>query len=464
MASRRAASNLRCVAGQRHAVYSYPGCLHQALRLSIREAQLQPRQDVKSLATTSRRWSEVAHTDEADRRMRPSLSGIEALEAELAAQDGTSNKASKVASRTAKAKGSDLEMLEEEYSMKDTISQTKERGPLLEQEEEAAEESESNAPWYLESSQGEPEANPFAERQRLPDLPSNAPPILQPLLQHISVDLGMDYLNIIDLRVLDPPPALGANLVMIFGTARSEKHLNVSADRLCRWLRTNYKLTPNADGLLGRNELKLKLRRKARRLRMLGAAGAVETPNADDGITTGWVCVNVGSVENGPMPQKEERQGFIGFGARSDQAKIVVQLMTEEKRSEVDLEGLWQGTLEREHRKMEGERRAWEKLDKAKEEASKDVPEDLRHQGSTRSFPPPMATSYPAQQVRRFHLSTRLHRADDVRLTTNEEPDENELEPYLLPDELQPQKGPLSNTAAALTLRTHVDYLKSTLR
>lgn len=192
---------------------------------------------------------------------------------------------------------------------------------------------------------------------------------------------------------------------------------------------------------------------------MLGAAGASETPNADDGITTGWVCVNVGSVENGKdAPQQEQRKDFVGFGARSGQAKIVVQMLTEEKRSEVDLEGLWQGMLEREHRKMEGERRAWAKLDQ-QVDSNEDGRND-KHQSLKHSFPPAVATSYPAQQVRRFHSSTSRHRADDVRSTTIEEPDEDELEPYLLPDELQPQTGPLSDTAAAVTLQTHVDYLR----
>ena len=81
---------------------------------------------------------------------------------------------------------------------------------------------------------------------------------------------------------------------MLIGTARSEKHLHVSADRLCRWLRSTYKLRPNADGLLGRNELKLKLKRKAKKAKLLGSS---TDENADDGVRTGWVCVDVGVVQ-----------------------------------------------------------------------------------------------------------------------------------------------------------------------
>lgn len=224
--------------------------------------------------------------------------------------------------------------------------------------------SPSQLPWYLQVETPEPptQNHPLAQRQTIPELPPNPPSILSPILHYLSVESGLDNLNLIDLRHLNPPPALGANLLMIIGTARSVKHLNVSADRFCRWLRTNYKLKPFADGLLGRNELKLKLRRKARRLKLAQSVGNTLEATRDDGITTGWICVNVGSVE---IEEKTTRQyselsksktphvestlaiqdanhaGYIGFGSRSTAPRIVVQMFTEEKRAEMDLEGLW---------------------------------------------------------------------------------------------------------------------------
>jgi hypothetical protein len=215
----------------------------------------------------------------------------------------------------------------------------------------------AHIPWYLQqSSEVTSTESPMANRQRLPDLPDHPPPLLQPLLNHVSVELGMDDLSLLDLRQLDPPPALGANLIMIVGTARSEKHLHVSADRLCRWLRTEYKMTPFADGLLGRNELKLKMKRKAKRARLMSAVGAKSTGEgeADDGIRTGWVCVNLGKVEGGELPDDagkvQRAEGIIGFGAKSTGTNIVLQLMTEEKRGEVDLEKLWTGIMNRARR------------------------------------------------------------------------------------------------------------------
>lgn len=274
-------------------------------------------------------------------------------------------------------------------------------------------------PWYLQVERPKPQfddAHPLAERQRIPDLPEHPPPILQELLEHISVDLGLDDLNILDLRHLDPPAALGSKLLMIVGTARSEKHLHVSADRFCRWLRSTHKLRPHAAGLLGRNELKLKLRRKARRSKLMANVGASETSSSlDDGIRTGWICVTVGRVEaaEGDRPIAEEREGggFVGFGRRTDGVNVVVQMFTEEKRVETDLEGLWEGVL----------RRAAKETERGKEELESqqqsDGPTPMMIQGlgecvtaSPAQRQPHTGSSFPktsnvqsVQQIRRLH-------------------------------------------------------------
>ncbi|KAL9008335.1 MAG: hypothetical protein Q9173_006528 [Seirophora scorigena] len=187
------------------------------------------------------------------------------------------------------------------------------------------------------------------------------------MLEHISVDLGLDDLYLLDLRDIDPPPALGANLMMIIGTARSEKHLHVSADRFCRWLRTTHKLSPYADGLLGRGELRLKLKRKNRRARMLNSVGASDSGNTDDGIRTGWVCVNIGLIEDNRNAAQEsmdqQDDDYVGFGGGSSDVRMVVQMLTEEKREELDLELFWQQALGRYIRKRD-------RIAKAGEESS----------------------------------------------------------------------------------------------
>lgn len=214
----------------------------------------------------------------------------------------------------------------------------------VQQREEPAEV--STVPWYLQVDTPQIKPQPLSERQQIPDLPESPPSILQPLLQRLSVELGLDNLSLLDLRKLDPPPALGANLMMVIGTARSERHLHVSADRLCRWLRSTYSLRPDADGLLGRNELKMKLRRKARRAKLLGS---MDDDNEDDGVRTGWVCVDVGVVETAETVTEGEPESnnFVGFGRQTDGVRVVVQMLTEEKREEIDLESLWGGILRR---------------------------------------------------------------------------------------------------------------------
>lgn len=218
--------------------------------------------------------------------------------------------------------------------MDHTEAETVENG-----EGQKPEESSSNDanPWYLEV---EPPKHPtlVAHLPPLPDVPPNSPQLVGPLLKFTSEDLGLDELALHDLRDLYPPAALGPGLLMLFGTARSERHLHVSADRLVRWLRGRG-ITANADGLLGRNELKIRLRRKARKAKLLGS----NRSDTDDGITTGWICVNLGTI--GWSDAEAEIVGedgrMSGFGVPQTGTTVVVQMFTESRRAELDLETFW---------------------------------------------------------------------------------------------------------------------------
>jgi hypothetical protein len=276
----------------------------------------------------------------------------------------------------------------------------------------------SSVPWYLQVETPRRIPQTLSERQKIPDLPELPPPILAPMLQQISVDLGLDNLTLLDLRKLDPPPALGANLIMLIGTARSEKHLHVSADRLCRWLRSTYKLRPSADGLLGRNELKLKLRRKSRRAKLLGSAAE---DNGDDGIRTGWVCVDIGAVEGAKSDVESiipEGDGFVGFGRRNDGVRIVVQMLTEEKREEIDLEHLWSGILQRANN---GEIEDTEQADVLTSNASTSASQlSAGKHVSERDFP---ARGFQIPQTRAFHtFRQRNLQHSEVRHMTSGSP------------------------------------------
>lgn len=286
-------------------------------------------------------------------------------------------------------------------------------GAELEQESERPERAAAHIPWYLQVESPVPaQENAISARQQIPELPEHPPALLEPLLQHVSVELGMDDLTLMDLRPLDPPPALGANLFMLVGTARSERHLHVSADKLCRWLRTYHDLTPVADGLLGRQELKVKMRRRAKRARLMSAVGAKSTADTEleEGIRTGWVCVNLGRVEGGELPKTEAEleaeKKIVGFGQRTTGSHLVVQLLTEDKRGELDLEKLWTGMLQRSRRAKEALLQKEEEEEEEEEVAARSA-SDQTHSlaseptstaGSSMRYTPTLDTSSHQQQ------------------------------------------------------------------
>ncbi|CAK7213114.1 ATPase synthesis protein 25 mitochondrial [Sporothrix bragantina] len=210
----------------------------------------------------------------------------------------------------------------------------------------------SDIPWYMKVDVPK-HATLTLQDTPLPEIPPNVPSLVKPLLTFVAEDLGLDDLKLLDLRALDPPAALGPDLIMLFGSARSERHLHVSADRLVRWLR-KYGINATADGLLGRNELKIKLRRKARRAKLLGNMASLENaaggPPIDDGISTQWVCLHAGTlgrsrVEGGSTDAEGRTTGFGSL--RSTGSTVVVQMFTEAKRKQLDLETLWGKTLAR---------------------------------------------------------------------------------------------------------------------
>lgn len=91
-----------------------------------------------------------------------------------------------------------------------------------------------------------------------------------------------------------------------------------------------------------------------------GTAGSGFDAGIDDGINTGWICVNVGEVDGGEefRRQQEGRErrlrGFeVGFREVEKGPRVVVQMLTEEKRAELDLEGLYAFRRERKERKEE---------------------------------------------------------------------------------------------------------------
>lgn len=265
---------------------------------------------------------------------------------------------------------------------------------------------DESVPWYLrqQSSVRDQAQKPAY----VPDLPPNPPPLLQTILEYVSITAGLDDLELLDLRHLDPPPALGPKLIMIIATARSEKHLHVAADRFARYLRREHGLKANAAGLLGRNELKIKLRRKAKRMRMLAnVGGAVPEGNIDDGIRTGWICCTLSKIEAHPddmhMPG-DNVQDFVGFRDVKPGVNVVVQMFTEEKRAETDLETLWGGVLRTHQRQDKLAEEQLKELDvdmEGEDVLAEAVEESAQSPTSTQDTTSDVGSSTPAQAIRR---------------------------------------------------------------
>ncbi|KAH7395217.1 hypothetical protein DE146DRAFT_100591 [Phaeosphaeria sp. MPI-PUGE-AT-0046c] len=284
-------------------------------------------------------------------------------------------------------------------------------------------EEDTSIPWYLrqQSALREQTQKPID----IPDLPPNPPPLLKTILEFVSITAGLDDMELLDLRHLDPPPALGPKLIMIIATARSEKHLHVAADTFSRWLRREHGLKANAAGLLGRNELKIKLRRKAKRMRMMAnVGGSVPEGNIDDGIRTGWICCTLSKIEAHPddmhMPGDDVEE-FVGFRDVKPGVHVVVQMFTEEKRAETGLETLWGGVLkthQRQNNMAEGKLRESEEavdskadMGASEQKTPHNVPATLplppQPVRPLRSMPsdvfPPASNADAARQIRRLH-------------------------------------------------------------
>jgi hypothetical protein len=241
--------------------------------------------------------------------------------------------------------------LKEEKSPEDSLEETT-KAQLEEQaatEEEgtanADDEATSDTPWYLDIEAPAPVSTQHVAP--LPDVPEGAPALFEPLLKYVYEEMGLDDMEVLDLRNMDPPPALGPNLLMLFGTARSERHLHVSSSRMVKWLRYNYRVDSRADGLIGPGELKTKLRRLRKKAKLLGSSAV--PVGEDDGISTGWICVNLGTIGSnaGEAARFDEDGKMTGFGTSPTGTTIVVQVMTEARRKELNLEKLWSGQLKR---------------------------------------------------------------------------------------------------------------------
>ncbi|KAH7159753.1 ATPase synthesis protein 25, mitochondrial [Dactylonectria estremocensis] len=271
---------------------------------------------------------------------RPALSGLRTLPLRQTRQFPTLTQRFLSSQRDAEPTGA----RESELAIEAELSV--EESEAVDAAAEPAQPHKPNAPWFLEV---DPPRHPPSQHEvDLPKIPDDAPAVIEPMMKYIFEDMGLDDISLLDMRSLDPPAALGPNLIMLFGTTRSERHLHISSGRFVRWLRRNHRIDARADGLIGPGELRTKLRRLRKKAKLMGTNTAI-VPGGDNGISTGWVCVNftVNDGNTGEVESFDESGRFSGFGAPQTGTTVVIQCMTEGRRNELNLEGLWQTVLKK---------------------------------------------------------------------------------------------------------------------
>ncbi|CAG7562742.1 unnamed protein product [Fusarium equiseti] len=269
-----------------------------------------------------------------------------------------------------------------------------------------------DVPWFLEvEAPRHPESQHAVE---LPKVPEGAPEVIEPMIKYIFEDMGLDDISLLDMRDLDPPAALGPNLIMLFATARSERHLHISSGRFVRWLRKNHNISARADGLIGPGELRTKLRRLRKKAKLMGTNTAI-IPGGDNGISTGWVCVNFSSSgdEIDEAAKVDDTGRFSGFGAPQTGTTVVVQCMTDPRRAELDLETLWKGILKKSLR--ENKQARGEKINS---------PEELEQLLATKVQLPKSASALQWQALQNASQQRRAYTTSARRLLQDLEPEQ----------------------------------------
>ena len=107
------------------------------------------------------------------------------------------------------------------------------------------------------------------------------------------------------------------------------------------------------------------------------------------------------------MPGQQRRmEGVVGFGPAEEGCSVVVQLLTEEKRGEVDLESLWEENLGRARRKL---RRGEEEVGVVERSGEKGASSDQDGSSISNAYREVASVSNQSagQQVRAYHTSSR---------------------------------------------------------
>ncbi|BFZ56698.1 ATPase synthesis protein 25 mitochondrial [Savitreella phatthalungensis] len=187
-------------------------------------------------------------------------------------------------------------------------------------------------PWYVEYNQGSLQQD-FAPKKRanaqVPEIPSDSPRILSPLLEYLSFDVGLTDVCVVDLRkgagsdeANDPWGYGGAGVMSVLATApRAERQLIRSIDAIKHFLKQDHRHSGlRVEGLQSLRDSRV---RRRRRRKMQGRTNLARLEEEEQ---LRWLFVDCGCGE-----------GDL------DEARVVLQLFTPEGRAEFRLEDVYEG-------------------------------------------------------------------------------------------------------------------------
>lgn len=176
--------------------------------------------------------------------------------------------------------------------------------PVVDKSKEEAEESE-DIPWYLRSEESSTLSTPIFKAE-MPEIPTDSPEFVEPIVRSL-IDLGLDDLKLFDLRGREEELPLAQNMSFaLVCQGKSPKHIQNAAEQLSTLLKKNHDIIPFVEGLIKPNStLRMKRRLKQKK------------PVNDFGLgVNSWVMVDT-------------------------QLGLMINLLTPERRKQVNLEYLW---------------------------------------------------------------------------------------------------------------------------